>query len=229
MEDADLSDNGNTHPLHVAASQNILKLGNTILSGFSATGVDPSVRDGFGRTPLHWAAMADRTNFVLLLLEKGATVDAVDCQNRTPLMSGSAFGATGAVRLLLQWGADVSKASRGGLTPLHAAAAGGQVETAEVLIAAGADVHKRTDMGANPRHCAEKQGHADVVVLLSSRGSRSSSVDEDGGVAAPAGGHGFWGRSGGGRGKHAYTKEQHLAFAQHRFSRQSLLRRPLFQ
>ncbi|CAN0247317.1 unnamed protein product, partial [Scytosiphon promiscuus] len=67
-------DQGNTHPLHVAASQNILKLGSMLLSG-SGVSVDPSVRDTWGRTPLHWAAMTDRVPFVLLLLDAGASID----------------------------------------------------------------------------------------------------------------------------------------------------------
>ncbi|CAM9726914.1 unnamed protein product [Pylaiella littoralis] len=237
FDETDLADEGITHPLHVAASQNILKLGSMILSGCAVAGVDPCVRDDTGRTPLHWAAMADRAPFMLLLLENGATVDAVDSQNRTPLLSSSAFGATSAVRLLLQRGADVSKASRGGLTPLHAAAAGGHVEVVERLIAAGADVDKRTDVGAKPRHCAEKEGHTDVVraLLLSSCESRLPSLAASGAEAGAGAGGGeggggeneFWGRGGGGGRIHSHAQERRVTFVQHRFDRQSLLRRRL--
>lgn len=220
-------DEGYTHPLHVAASQNILKLGSLLLSGTTGTIVDPNVRDSSGRTALHWAAMTDRAGFLLLLLESGAAVDAMDSQDRTPLLAGSAFGATQVVRLLLHWGADASRASRGGFTPLHGAASGGHSEVAEALMAAGADVRKRTDTGANPRHLAERQGHAGVVRALSSAASRRSSLASASASAVAAGGGeggSFWDGEG-----DVYEKEQEDVFAQHRFDRQSLLQRPLFQ
>ena len=227
---------GYTHPLHVAASQNILKLGSLLLSGATgAPAADPNARDRSGRTALHWAAMTDRAGFLLLLLKSGAAIDAIDSQGRTPLLSSAAFGATQAVHLLLRWGADASRASRGGFTPLHGAASGGHAEVADALVEAGADVHRRTDMGANPRHLAERQGHAGVVRLLSvaaaasrSRGSSLSSA-----AAAAVGGYGcLWGGGDGGVGVGgvAYEDEREEGvFAQHRFDRQSLLQRPLFR
>eukprot|EP00903_Cladosiphon_okamuranus_P007958 g7681.t2 len=224
LEDECSGGGGHTHPLHVAASQNILKLGRLLLSG---TAVDPNVQDGSGRTALHWAALTERAGFLLLLLESGAAIDAVDAQNRSPLLSGSAFGAAQTVRLLLHWGADASLASREGFTPLHGAASGGHADVAEALVAAGADVHKRTDMGANPRHLAERQGHAGVVRVLSlaaSRGSSFSSGTEDGGL--------WFGCGDGGVGVGGVVYEERRGrdvFAQHRFDRQSLLQRPLFR
>lgn len=229
-------DEGYTLPLHVAASQNILKLGSLLLSGAAGAAADPDARDGSGRTALHWAAMTDRAGFLLLLLKSGAAIDAVDSQGRTPLLSSSSFGATQAVRLLLHWGADASRASRGGFTPLHGAASGGHAEVAEALVASGADVHRRTGMGANPRHLAERQGHAGVVRALAAAASRSRESSLSSAAAAGEDG-GLWGGGGGGRGGGgvgvggvAYEDGRgEEVFAQHRFDRRSLLQRPLFR
>ncbi|CAM9665534.1 unnamed protein product [Ectocarpus sp. 12 AP-2014] len=222
------------HPLHVAASQNILKLGSVLLSPTAAASVDPSVRDGSGRTPLHWAAMTGRADFALLLLKSGAKLDAVDREQRTPLLSSSAFGATNAVRLLLEWGADCCKPSRGGLTPLHAAAAGGHAEAVELLIDGGASVHARTDMGCNPRHVAERRGHVDVARMLSAWAQRSRSLPS--GAGTMVGGNGLWrGVRGGGGGacgngdRDACEEERLEVCRRHSFDRADLLRRPLFR
>lgn len=169
---------GSLHPLHVAASQGILKVGRALLEGQA---VDATVRDGFGRSPLHWAAMTNRVEFMQLLLRNGAEVDAVDRASRTPLMSCAAFGASGAARLLLQSGADKDSKCVRGLTPLHAAASGGHVEVIEILIAAGADTLKQATVGATPRHLAERHGHDAVVEVLAAHGGRRPSFGGDGG------------------------------------------------
>ncbi|CAM9432246.1 unnamed protein product [Ectocarpus sp. 6 AP-2014] len=233
-DDDSLSDEEATmrhHPLHVAASQNILKLGTVLLSPAAAASVDPSVRDGSGRTPLHWAAMTGRADFALLLLESGAKLDAVDREQRTPLLSSSAFGATNSVRLLLERGADCRKPSRGGLTPLHAAAAGGHAEAAELLIGSGASVHARTDMGCNPRHVAEKRGHIDVVRMLSACARRSRPLPSAAGTVV--GGNGVWRGGGGGAcgndDRDACEDERLEVCRRHSFDRADLLRRPLFR
>ncbi|CAB1120382.1 unnamed protein product [Ectocarpus sp. CCAP 1310/34] len=222
------------HPLHVAASQNILKLGRVLLSPAAAASVDPNVRDGSGRTPLHWAAMTGRVDFALLLLESDAKLDAVDREQRTPLLSSSAFGATNSVRLLLEWGADCCKPSKGGLTPLHAAAAGGHAEAIKLLIDCGASVHARTDMGCNPRHVAERRGHVDVARMLSAWAQRSRSLPSAAGTMV--GGNDSWRGGGGGGGgasgngdRDACEEERLEVCRRHSFDRADLLRRPLFR
>ena len=65
-----------------------------------------NLRDASGRTPLHWAAMTDRVDFVHALIEKGAQKDLRDVTGRTPLFCAAAFGAHGAVRVLVEKGAE---------------------------------------------------------------------------------------------------------------------------
>lgn len=71
--------------------------------------------DAFGRTPLHWAAMTDRVDFVHALLDNGAEADRRDLAGRTPLFSAAAFGADRTVRVLLERGADKHGADNRGV------------------------------------------------------------------------------------------------------------------
>ncbi|CAN0334129.1 unnamed protein product [Ascophyllum nodosum] len=156
------------HPLHCAASQGMLDEG-VILWEEAANQVSEdiiNISDASGRTPLHWAAMTDRANFVHALLDNGAKENLRDLEGRTPLLSAAAFGALGAVRALLERGADKHGGDKRGLTPLHAAAAGGHIQVAAELLVAGADPSRRSRVGATPRHVAERQGHEAMVELL---------------------------------------------------------------
>lgn len=165
------------HPLHCAASQGIIRAGIALIQSRPS---DINVQDASGRTPLHWASMANHDGFVQMLVEAGAATDSRDSAGRTPLMSSCAYGATAASRVLLQWGAHKDAQDFMGLTPLHAAAAGGHVEVAEVLLLAGADHQRRASVGASPRNVAERQGHSAVVDLLTNRGKGPCSGDARG-------------------------------------------------
>lgn len=78
-------------------------------------GVDVNVRDGFGRTPLHWAAETGNAVVVGLLIGSGADVDVADDSGVTPLAATVAALEDGRSRQ-------------------------GQVEVASMLINEGADV-----------------------------------------------------------------------------------------
>ncbi|KXX82733.1 Serine/threonine-protein phosphatase 6 regulatory ankyrin repeat subunit C [Madurella mycetomatis] len=78
-------------------------------------GVNVNVRDGFGRTPLHWAAETGNAVVVGLLVGSGADVDVADDNGTTPLAATVAALEDGRSRQ-------------------------GQVEVASMLINEGADV-----------------------------------------------------------------------------------------
>ncbi|GAB1315369.1 hypothetical protein MFIFM68171_05579 [Madurella fahalii] len=81
-------------------------------------GADVNTRDGFGRTPLHWAAEAGNAVVVGLLVGAGADVDVADDHGATPLAAtvaaleegGGKQGQVEAVSMLIKEGADVGVA-----------------------------------------------------------------------------------------------------------------------
>eukprot|EP00903_Cladosiphon_okamuranus_P021496 g19762.t1 len=160
------------HALHCAASQGMTGAGKLLLERFSGNAWKQqydvvNIPDAaFGFTPLHWASVTNRLDFMILLLEEGACIDARDRAGRTPLYACAAFGAADAAALLLQRGAVVDRPDFRGLTPLHAAAAGNHIEVAEELLSAGACVRRRSSFGCSARHVAERQGHASMVEFL---------------------------------------------------------------
>jgi len=92
-----------------------------------ALGADIDVRNYKGKTALHYAAKAGFFTVINLLIEKGATVDALDKNGETALFE--AIRSTikdgekqrAAIEVLLAKGADPNLKNRKGLTPLQVA------------------------------------------------------------------------------------------------------------
>ncbi len=119
-------------PLHCTATREVAEL-------LIRRGADIQVKDAFGRTPLHRAAEAGRTEVVQLLIDKGADVNARDGVNNTPLHGAAEYGVKGVVEILIENNADLNVANMDHRTPLSWAAEMGYQEIAELLIAAGAE------------------------------------------------------------------------------------------
>lgn len=185
------------HPLHCAASQGMITAGKLVLQKLTGSrskqgaGIN-SPDAALGWTPLHWASVTSRLDFMLMLLEVGACIDPRDNAGRTPLYTCAAFGAVDAAVLLLQRGAGVNGPDLRGLTPLHAAASGNHLDVVEELLAAGACVHQRSSVGCTPRHVAERHGHAAMVELLADVARAESeglaSTDTEDAIATVGGG-----------------------------------------
>lgn len=87
------------------------------------TGVDVNTRYGNDLTALMWAAgyadgagVADAEKVVTLLLDRHASIDAVDNRGRTPLMIAAENGHAEMVDLLISRGADPALKDKGGKT-----------------------------------------------------------------------------------------------------------------
>jgi len=106
--------NGET-PLMMAALRGNLALARDLL----ARGAHVN-RDGW--TPLHYAATGESTEMVVLLLDKGAVVDARSPNGTTALMMAARYGAIDSADLLVQRGADRSLKNQRGLTAADFAA-----------------------------------------------------------------------------------------------------------
>jgi len=95
------------------------------------------------------AACEGRTGFAMLLLDRGANVNAGDVYNRTPLYLAAWNGHTEVARILIDRGANVNAETEKKWTPLHVAKYAGRKRAARLLIERGADPSKAfDDLGA---------------------------------------------------------------------------------
>jgi ankyrin repeat protein len=126
-----------------------------------------------GWTPLHLAAHFGHEHAVVLLLARGAHVNArsTNAMANTPLHAALAGRHRGVVELLLANGAAVNAQQQGGFTALQAAARHGDPALAELLLDHGADPVIRTDGGKTALAMAIEKGHAAVAELLRRHGA----------------------------------------------------------
>jgi len=79
--------------------------------------VDPSSRDRFGNTPLHWAAAYGPEELVKSLLDMRADPNVRNSDGVTPLHWAAWSGRADNVRALLKAGADPNARDDNGFTP----------------------------------------------------------------------------------------------------------------
>ena len=76
-----------------------------------------------------------------LLIDAGASLDAVDAEGATALLHAASEGHARICSLLLALGTDVTARDKGGCTALHVAALEGNVSAIEVLVRGGAKLN----------------------------------------------------------------------------------------
>jgi ankyrin repeat protein len=123
------------------------------------------------RTALHLAAEYGKTYAVQILIEKGASVNAVAASKETPLHSASERGNSEIVALLIQKGASVNALKTHNETPLHLASEHGNSEIVALLIEKGASVNALKTNKETPLHLASKRGDFKTVTLLIEKGA----------------------------------------------------------
>lgn len=127
--------------------------------------------DGFGLTPLRWAAFYGHKDIVELLLNRGAKINPKEKGGRTPLYWAAKQGHMEVVELLVAKGA-ITKA--GATKLLFVAAEEGCVPLAEVAIANGGDVNAsegKDQEGWTPLTEASQEGQTEIVELLLANGA----------------------------------------------------------
>ncbi len=96
-------------PLHVAARESSVEVAKVLLLYGADANIKTSADKG-GFSPLHCAAAPgsddSRRAIVRVLLEAGATIDAVSAEGLTPLRLACLNASVGCVEELLRWGAD---------------------------------------------------------------------------------------------------------------------------
>jgi len=123
-------------------------------------------KDGF--TALHFACFFGQPEAARLLIESGASVDAVAANPMQvmPLHSAASARNLEAARLLLEHGAPINARQHGGWVPIHAAAGNGDRPMVELLLKHHADSKLVTDDGKTPAMVARENGHEEIAHML---------------------------------------------------------------
>jgi len=146
-----------------------------------AGGAEVSVKDIFGRTPLHYASRRGDLGMINLLISKGAEVNAVASNGSTPLHCAAESGGLAAVELLLANGArETSPLAR--VTsldfPQRRGSSGGISDPGSLGIRQGSVLSRGTSAGSSVEaltpvqqcgtalHWAARAGQYDVVEHL---------------------------------------------------------------
>mmetsp|Transcript_12812 Transcript_12812/g.31447 ORF Transcript_12812/g.31447 Transcript_12812/m.31447 type:complete len:153 (+) Transcript_12812:516-974(+) len=87
-----------------------------------------------GRTPLMLAALRDKTEMVVILLQTKASPDSTDNEGWTALMHAATAGHMDQIHQLLKYGAKVNKTSSSGNTALMEAAIWHNIEVVKYLV-----------------------------------------------------------------------------------------------
>lgn len=149
--DATLEDNGSYNAVDLAGIFDEGRLMMLLLRN-----VAPSFTFNDKQTALHLAANHGDTKTVIVLLDKGADIEARDHTQSTALHQATGCGHCEVVRLLLERGAEVDSQDNEGLTPLHTLLMGpaaGLVESRkdifDALLEKGADTNLQDNSGAS--------------------------------------------------------------------------------
>lgn len=170
------SDWGST-PLHLAAGVGSVECVRLLVNA----GANVNARNDLRVTPLHRAVRYP--DVTALLLDRGASVAAVDARGRTPLhwAACDAENCRMVAALLLDRKADPRAADHDGRTPLHLAADAGRDNVAYELLRRGADVNAPDNFRQTPLHLAASHRHfGDTVRTLIGSGASASAADDFG-------------------------------------------------
>lgn len=165
------ADERREHPLFSAIRQRDLPL----VASHLREGGSANLHDDYGTTPLHLAALFGSPEMVALLLDYGASPNAVDKRGASPLMF--AAGDAKKVKLLLDRGADVHLRSALGNTAIVAAASYvDNLDVVKQLLDRGADLHGHNRNNVTPLAAAVYCGDAKAVRFFLDQGCKPQTI-----------------------------------------------------
>ncbi|XDZ66705.1 ankyrin repeat domain-containing protein [Alphaproteobacteria bacterium LSUCC0684] len=129
-------------------------------------------RDEYDWTPLHLAARWGKPEVIEVLVNAGASLEAItEFNGQTPLHSAVGSGKVENIEALILAGANIESRCIKGGTPLHWAAQFGSVRIVQKLIDEGAMLEARDRNGYTPLHWAAKKGMPAKLRVLIAAGA----------------------------------------------------------
>ncbi|KAJ6681257.1 hypothetical protein OIU74_019687 [Salix koriyanagi] len=136
---------------------------------FLRMGANPNAATDEGLTPLHFAAKSGLKKLLLLLIMKGAKVDA-KANSGTPLQWAASHGQKKAVEILLDKHADPNMVFDFVHSPLMASILASSFECVKLLLRAGADPNT-CSRGKTPLEVAASNGETEIMRCLLNAGA----------------------------------------------------------
>lgn len=136
--------------------------------------VTPLSRDDRGYTPLHIAAICGQSQFIDLLISKGAVVNATDYHGSTPLHLACQKGHQNIVLLLLHYKASRDIQDNNGNTPLHLACTYGHEDCVKALVYYDVNSCRMdcgNEKGDTALHIAARWGYQGIIEVLLQNGA----------------------------------------------------------
>jgi ankyrin repeat protein len=135
-----------------------------------AAGGDPTAKDGWQRTPLHYAATAPDHHpayaIGLVLIDKGADVNARDEHQNTPLHRAAERGRLDLCRLLVEKKAEINARNVRQESPLHIAARQSNIRVARLLTYHHADSTITNAARKTARQIAVDNKATDIINMI---------------------------------------------------------------
>jgi len=169
-----------------------------------ANGADPKATDSINHLePLHFAAVAGRTEIAELLLAHGVGVNVRGPREETPLHYAALYGQRRMIRFLAESGADLDATDLNGIRPaqyayrrrqdagaelllslgarpdnLRDAVNAGDTRRVQLFLAHGSDVDARDESWSTPLDLAAATGQVAIAVMLLDAGADIEAADE---------------------------------------------------
>jgi ankyrin repeat protein len=138
------------------------------------------IKDGAGRTALHFAANSGHLDLVKYLLAKGVDINLKSNANTTPLHFAAFSGHLDIVKWLVENHAELEIKNNQMATPLYFAAMKGHSDVLKYLVENGAVVDALDREEGTPLHAAAQSGHLEAVKLLIQSSAEKKKKDTNG-------------------------------------------------
>jgi len=129
-------------------------------------GADVNCKASFHRTPLHLAALGQKSEVITVLLENGAEHQCFDELGFCPLHYAAYGNSVECMSILAQLSSNLDVEANMKYTALHIACEKGNKRVAEFLVENGADLNAKTENNLTPAVLASQHGHRETYEIL---------------------------------------------------------------
>ena len=167
MMNVKLGETGRTQLHHCARKG----LTTSVIRLLSIRNINVNVKDVYGGTPLHYAAINGHFEITRLLIQNGADVNVKKNDGNTPLHYAAWNGHVNILHLLVENGANLEVQDNDGWRALHIAARFGDLPFIQELISRyHVDINARDNNGETALWWARFRNHSTVITFLEANG-----------------------------------------------------------